>query len=114
VHEEEGGDGHPAYTTADPSLFLAWAVVRFGELHIAVTKALLLERQSSRGGKGHGKELEEAVDKKRGGKSRGEVQKTRRVEAVPRQTAWRVTTSFFNFAAEEEELSTLLYSTHPS
>jgi len=43
VHEEEGGDGHPAYTTADPSLFLAWAAVRFGELHVAVTRALLLE-----------------------------------------------------------------------
>jgi hypothetical protein len=38
-----GRGGHPAYTTADPSLFLAWAVVRFGELHVAVTKALLLE-----------------------------------------------------------------------
>jgi hypothetical protein len=43
VHEEEGGDSHPAYTTADPSLFLAWAAVRFGELHVAVTRALLLE-----------------------------------------------------------------------
>jgi len=43
VHEEEGGDGHPTYSTADPSLFLAWAAVRFGELHVAVTKALLLE-----------------------------------------------------------------------
>jgi hypothetical protein len=43
VHEEEGGDDHPAYTTADPSLFLAWAAVRFGELHVAVTRALLLE-----------------------------------------------------------------------
>jgi hypothetical protein len=43
VHEEEGEGGHPAYTTADPSLFLAWAVVRFGELHVAVTRALLLE-----------------------------------------------------------------------
>jgi hypothetical protein len=43
VHEEEGGGGHPVYTTADPSLFLAWAAVRFGELHVAVTRALLLE-----------------------------------------------------------------------
>jgi hypothetical protein len=31
VHEEEGGDGHPAYTAADPPLFLAWAAVRFGK-----------------------------------------------------------------------------------
>jgi hypothetical protein len=43
VHEEKERDDHPAYTTADSSLFLAWAAVRFGELHIAVTRALLLE-----------------------------------------------------------------------
>jgi hypothetical protein len=43
VHEEERGDGHPAYTTADSSLFLAWTAVRFDELHVAVTRALLLE-----------------------------------------------------------------------
>ncbi len=43
MHEEEGEDSHPAYTTADPSLSLAWAAVRFGELHVAVTRVFLLE-----------------------------------------------------------------------
>jgi len=43
VHEEEGEGGRPVYATADPALFLAWAAARFGELHVAVTRALLLE-----------------------------------------------------------------------
>jgi hypothetical protein len=43
VHEEEGEGGHPAYATADPALFLAWAAARFGELHVAVTKVFLLK-----------------------------------------------------------------------
>jgi len=42
VHEEEGESGRPVYATADPSLFLAWAAARFGELHVAVTRAILL------------------------------------------------------------------------
>ncbi len=42
VHEEEEG-GRPAYATADPALFMAWAAARFGELRVAVTRALLLE-----------------------------------------------------------------------
>jgi hypothetical protein len=42
VHEEEGEGGRPVYATADPSLFLAWAAARFGELHVAVTRAILL------------------------------------------------------------------------
>jgi hypothetical protein len=42
VHEEEEG-GRPAYATADPALFMAWAAARFGELRVAVTKVLLLE-----------------------------------------------------------------------
>jgi hypothetical protein len=42
VHEEEGEGGRPAYATADPALFLAWAAARFGELHVAVTRAILL------------------------------------------------------------------------
>jgi hypothetical protein len=42
VNEEEEG-GRPAYATADPALFLAWAAARFGELHVAVTRVLLLE-----------------------------------------------------------------------
>jgi hypothetical protein len=42
VHEEEGEGGHPVYATADPALFLAWAAARFGELHVAVTRAILL------------------------------------------------------------------------
>jgi len=42
VHEV-GEGGRPAYATADPALFMAWAAARFGELHVAVTRALLLE-----------------------------------------------------------------------
>jgi hypothetical protein len=42
VHEEEE-DGRPAYATANPALFMAWAAARFGELHVAVTRALLLK-----------------------------------------------------------------------
>jgi len=42
VHEEEGEGGRPVYATADPALFLAWAAARFGELHVAVTRAILL------------------------------------------------------------------------
>jgi hypothetical protein len=43
VHEEEGEGGRPAYATANPALFLAWAAARFGELHVAVTKVFLLK-----------------------------------------------------------------------
>ena len=42
VHEEEGEGGRPVYATADPASFLAWAAARFGELHVAVTRAILL------------------------------------------------------------------------
>jgi len=43
VHEEEEEDGRPAYATANPALFMAWAAARFGELHVAVTRVLLLK-----------------------------------------------------------------------
>jgi len=43
VHEEEGEGGRPVYATADPALFLAWAAARFGELHVSIARALLLE-----------------------------------------------------------------------
>ena len=42
VHEEEE-DGRPAYATANPALFMAWAAARFGELHVAVTRVFLLK-----------------------------------------------------------------------
>ena len=95
VHEEEGGGGHPAYTTADPSLFLAWAAVRFGEVHVAVTRALLLEDGVAVEVRATARSWRKRWTKKRGGKARGEVQKTRRVGAVPHQIPRRITT-FFN------------------
>jgi hypothetical protein len=115
VREEEGGGGHPAYTTADPSLFLAWAAVRFGELHVAVTKALLLEDGVAVEVRATARSWRKRWTKKR---RKDTWRSTENAECWSRSSPNSSASNHFLFqfphAAEEKELSTLLYSTHLS